>query len=170
MKSKQAPWLRHESSRIVAAWQEVKERESQTHAIGALRAASLERSGSRLWKLGQPKGDGNTLESRSGTEREIGGIRQLPLNVFNAAVEARKRSAEEKRSVALGSLSLSLVGMEPCGPAVVVLPLLLLRVPLSTSVLSLYTYREVLPLPGRPACSRRPRERGEHHLGSASVR
>lgn len=116
---------------------------------------------SARWKLGQPKGDGNTLESRSGTEREIGGIRQLPLNVFNAAVEARKRSAEEKRSVAL-SLSLSLVGMEPCGPAVVVLPLLLLRVPLSTSVLSLYTYREVLPLPGRgQQCSRRPRERGE---------
>ena len=47
MKSKQARWLRHESSRIVAAWQEVKERESQTHAIGALRAASLERSALR---------------------------------------------------------------------------------------------------------------------------
>lgn len=66
------------------------------------------------WKLGQPKGDGNTLESRSGTEREIGGIRQLPLNVFNAAVEARKRSAEEKRSVARSlarsRFSLSLLG------------------------------------------------------------
>lgn len=68
MKSKQAPWLRHESSRIVAAWQEVKERESQTHAIGALRAASLERSGSRLLEarpaergrehVGKPKRDG----------------------------------------------------------------------------------------------------------------
>ena len=68
---------------------------------------------SARWKLGQPKGDGNTLESRSGTEREIGGIRQLPLNVFNAAVEARKRSAEEKRSVGRSlslSLSLSLLG------------------------------------------------------------
>lgn len=51
------------------------------------------------------------MESRSGTEREIGGIRQLPLNVFNAAVEARKRSAEEKRSVGRSlSLSLSLLG------------------------------------------------------------
>lgn len=71
-------------------------------------------------------------------EREIGGIRQLPLNVFNAAVEARKRSVE-KRSVgrSLSVFSLSLVGMEPCGPAVLLL--LLLRVPLSTSVLSLYT-------------------------------
>lgn len=127
-------------------------------ARGLSRALGSPLVGSSASRKGTGK---NTLESRSGTEREIGGIRQLPLNVFNAAVEARKRSAEEKRSVAL-SLSLSLVGMEPCGPAVVVLPLLLLRVPLSTSVLSLYTYREVLPLPGRgQQCSRRPRERGE---------
>lgn len=66
------------------------------------------------WKLGQPKGDGNTLESRSGTEREIGGIRQLPLNVFNAAVEARKRSAEEKRSVGRSlARSLSVLSLSP---------------------------------------------------------
>ena len=68
MKSKQARWLRHESSRIVAAWQEVKERESQTHAIGALRAASLERSALRSLEarpaergrehVGKPERDG----------------------------------------------------------------------------------------------------------------
>lgn len=135
MKSEQGPWLGHEWSRMVAAWQEVKERESQTHAIGALRAASLERV-PRLVEARPTKGDGRGRVGRK--EREIGGIRQLPLNVFNAAVEARKRSVE-KRSVgrSLSVFSLSLVGMEPCGPAVLLL--LLLRVPLSTSVLSLYT-------------------------------
>lgn len=124
--------------------QEVKERESQTHAIGALRAASLERRVPRLvGSSANERGDGEG--GRVGRrEREIGGIRQLPLNVFNAAVEARKRSVEKRsvgrsvaRSLALSVFSLSLVGMEPCGPAVVLL--LLLRVPLSTSVLSLYT-------------------------------
>lgn len=124
--------------------QEVKERESQTHAIGALRAASLERRVPRLvGSSANERGDreGGRVGRR---EREIGGIRQLPLNVFNAAVEARKRSVEKRsvgrsvaRSLALSVFSLSLVGMEPCGPAVVLL--LLLRVPLSTSVLSLYT-------------------------------
>lgn len=78
--------------------QEVKERESQTHAIGALRAASLERRVPRLvGSSANERGDGEG--GRVGRrEREIGGIRQLPLNVFNAAVEARKRSVE-KRSV-----------------------------------------------------------------------
>lgn len=125
--------------------QEVKERESQTHAIGALRAASLERRVPRLvGSSANERGDGGEGGRVGRREREIGGIRQLPLNVFNAAVEARKRSVEKRsvgrsvaRSLALSVFSLSLVGMEPCGPAVVLL--LLLRVPLSTSVLSLYT-------------------------------
>ena len=73
-------------------------------ARGLSRALGSPLVGSSASRKGTGK---NTLESRSGTEREIGGIRQLPLNVFNAAVEARKRSAEEKRSVAL---SLSLLG------------------------------------------------------------
>ena len=73
-------------------------------ARGLSRALGSPLVGSSASRKGTGK---NTLESRSGTEREIGGIRQLPLNVFNAAVEARKRSAEEKRSVGR-SLSLSL--------------------------------------------------------------
>lgn len=70
MKSKQAPWFRHESSsRIVAAWQEVKERESQTHAIGALRAASLERAEPGLSAVGSSasrKGTGTRWKPEAG--------------------------------------------------------------------------------------------------------
>ncbi|KZC14693.1 hypothetical protein WN55_07190 [Dufourea novaeangliae] len=79
--------------------QEVKERESQTHAIGALLALSLSLSLQRVsCSLAGSERDKENRQMQEETRNEIAGIRQLPLNVFNAAVGARKRSGE-KRSV-----------------------------------------------------------------------
>ena len=95
------------------------------------------------------------MQAASATRRRIAGICQLPLNVFNAAVEARKRSERRGRSVGRSAALPPLVGSASTGGdgavwAACWLLLLLLRVPLSTSV-SVYTYREVLPLLGRLA-------------------
>lgn len=100
--------VRHEST--IVCRQEVKERESQTHAIGALRP--LSRTALAVRKQDKENGQMQRL-----TRKRIAGIRQLPLNVFNAAVGARKRSERRGRSVGRSAARFrGLVGVKPCGP------------------------------------------------------
>lgn len=67
---------------------------------------------------GQRDGGGGARDKQRARERwrtGTRGIQQLPLNVFNAAVEARKRPVgRSNRSAPRRSRA---VGMEPCGPA-----------------------------------------------------
>lgn len=100
MKSEQGPWLGHEWSRMVERHGAGGQRTRIANSCDRRVARGLSRAAgpSVGWKLGQRKGAGGEGGRVGRREREIGGIRQLPLNVFNAAVEARKRSVE-KRSV-----------------------------------------------------------------------
>jgi len=76
------------------------------------------------WRDGNEPGERERERRRTGTR----GIQQLPLNVFNAAVEARKRSVGRSHRSATPR-RLRAVGMEPCGPvgAVVFLSLRVLH-------------------------------------------